>query len=98
MSGVKQDGIAKARMSLQVLHGIDLEIQGNMSVGPSDCSKSEASRRRMATLSVLDPRSALRPVFSILDGQGHDCGRCFKDTRNNSFKVEVPRTHDVGAN
>ena len=52
----------------------------------------------MATLSVLDPRSALRPVFSILDGQGHDCGRCFKDTRNNSFKVEVPRTHDVGAN
>tara|TARA_R110002124_G_scaffold229921_1_gene395060 strand:- start:450 stop:638 length:189 start_codon:yes stop_codon:yes gene_type:complete len=55
MSGVKQDGIAKARMSLQVLHGIDLEIQGNMSVGPSDCSKSTTLRPMAPSRSEPSP-------------------------------------------
>ena len=57
----------------------------------------KAIRHRIATLLVPYPLSAPRRVFSFLDDQGYDCDLYFTDSNDQSFKVVVPKTFDVGA-
>ena len=57
----------------------------------------KATRHRIATLLVPYPNSAPRRVFSFLDDQGYDCDLYFTDADDQSFKVVVPKTFDVGA-
>ncbi|WP_341367242.1 DUF4962 domain-containing protein [Yoonia sp. BS5-3] len=57
----------------------------------------KAIRHRIATLLVPYPLSAPRRVFSFLDDQGYDCDLYFTDANDQSFKVVVPKTFDVGA-
>ena len=56
-----------------------------------------ATRHRIATLLVPYPNSDPRRVFSFLDDQGYDCDLYFTDADDQSFKVIVPKTFDVGA-
>lgn len=56
----------------------------------------KATRHRIATLLVPYPSSAPRRVFSFLDDQGYDCDLYFTDADDQSFKVIVPKTFDVG--
>ncbi|SNR44182.1 DUF4962 domain-containing protein [Puniceibacterium sediminis] len=56
----------------------------------------KSTRQRIATLIVPYPLAAPRRVFSFLDDQGYDCDLYFTDADNNSFKVVVPKTFDVG--
>ena len=57
----------------------------------------KATRHRIATLLVPYPTSDPRRIFSFLDDQGYDCDLYFTDSNDNSFKVIVPKTFDVGA-
>jgi hypothetical protein len=56
----------------------------------------KAIRHRIATLLVPYPLAAPRRVFSFLDDQGYDCDLYFTDANDQSFKVTVPKTFDVG--
>ncbi len=57
----------------------------------------KATRHRIAMLLVPYPNSDPRRVFSFLDDQGYDCDLYFTDASDQSFKVIVPKTFDVGA-
>jgi hypothetical protein len=56
----------------------------------------KAIRHRIATLLVPYPASDPRRVFSFLDDQGYDCDLYFTDADEQTFKVTVPKTFDVG--
>ena len=56
----------------------------------------KAIRHRIATLLVPYPASNPRRVFSFLDDQGYDCDLYFTDADEQTFKVTVPKTFDVG--
>ena len=56
----------------------------------------KAVRHRIATLIVPYSLSAPRRIFSFLDDQGYDCDLYFTDAEDNSFKVVVPKTFDIG--
>ena len=65
----------------------------------STCLKAtfpKAIRHRVATLLVPYPASDPRRVFSFLDDQGYDCDLYFTDADEQTFKVTVPKTFDVG--
>lgn len=73
-----------------------LEIEG---LPVSTCLKAtypKAIRHRIATLIVPYPLAAPRRVFSFLDDQGYDCDLYFTDADDQTFKVVVPKTFDVG--
>ena len=73
------------------------EIEG---LPVSTCLKAtfpKAIRHRIATLLVPYPTAAPRRIFSFLDDQGYDCDLYFTDANDQSFKVVVPKTFDVGA-
>ncbi|MEP1207654.1 MAG: DUF4962 domain-containing protein [Rhizobiaceae bacterium] len=55
-----------------------------------------AIRHRIATLLVPYPIAAPRRIFSFLDDQGYDCDLYFTDSDDQTFKVVVPKTFDVG--
>ena len=55
-----------------------------------------AIRHRIATLLVPYPISNPRRIFSFLDDQGYDCDLYFTDADDQSFRVVVPKTFDVG--
>lgn len=55
-----------------------------------------ATRHRIATLLVPYPIAAPRRIFSFLDDQGYDCDLYFTDADDQSFKIVVPKTFDVG--
>jgi hypothetical protein len=77
--------------------GVDpTEVEG---LPISTCLKAtfpKAIRHRIATLLVPYPNSDPRRVFSFLDDQGYDCDLYFTDSDDQSFKVIVPKTFDVG--
>ncbi len=56
----------------------------------------KAVRHRIATLIVPYALTAPRRIFSFLDDQGYDCDLYFTDAEDQSFKVVVPKTFDVG--
>lgn len=56
----------------------------------------KAIRHRIATLLVPYPINSPRRVFSFLDDQGYDCDLYFTDADEQTFKVTVPKTFDVG--
>ena len=56
-----------------------------------------AIRHRIATLLVPYPTAAPRRIFSFLDDQGYDCDLYFTDSDDQTFKVVVPKTFDVGS-
>ena len=56
----------------------------------------KAIRHRVATLLVPYPKAEPRRVFSFLDDQGYDCDLYFTDANEQTFKVTVPKTFDVG--
>ena len=65
----------------------------------STCLKAtfpKAIRHRIATLLVPYALSAPRRVFSFLDDQGYDCDLYFTDADDQTFRVIVPKTFDVG--
>ncbi|MBM7069179.1 DUF4962 domain-containing protein [Actibacterium sp. 188UL27-1] len=55
-----------------------------------------ALRHRIATLLVPYPADKPRRIFSFLDDQGYDCDLYFTDADEQTFKVTVPKTFDVG--
>ncbi|WP_062762917.1 DUF4962 domain-containing protein [Falsirhodobacter sp. alg1] len=56
----------------------------------------KSTRHRIATLIVPYALDAPRRIFSFLDDQGYDCDLYFTDANDNSFRVIVPKTFDVG--
>ena len=56
----------------------------------------KAIRHRIATLLVPYSTSAPKRVFSFLDDQGYDCDLYFTDADEQTFKVTVPKSFDVG--
>jgi len=57
----------------------------------------KAVRHRIATLLVPYSLSNPQRIFSFLDDQGYDCDLYFTDSDDQTFKVVVPKTFDVGA-
>jgi len=66
-------------------------------IRPGRDARPEAARHRTTTLRAPYPLPAPRRVFSLHDDQGNDCYLFSTDADNNSFKVVVPKTFDVGA-
>ncbi len=56
----------------------------------------KAIRHRVATLLVPYPLAEPARVFSFLDDQGYDCDLYLTDADEQTFKVTVPKTFDVG--
>lgn len=55
----------------------------------------KSTRHRIATLLVPYPLADPRRVFSFLDDQGYDVDLYFTDTRDQSYKVTVPKSFEV---
>ena len=56
----------------------------------------DAIRHRIATLLVPYPMQSPRRIFSFLDDQGYDCDLYFTDAEEQTFKITVPKTFNVG--
>lgn len=55
-----------------------------------------AVRHRIATLLVPYSLKERRRIYSFLDDQGYDCDLYFTDADDQTFKIVVPKTFDVG--
>lgn len=56
----------------------------------------KAIRHRIATLIVPYSLKKPRRIFSFLDDQGYDCELYFTDSEDNTFRVTVPKTFNIG--